>query len=109
MALALICVLVATIVAASPQHGNAPAPTGHPMDTWTGEVTSTNDETREITLTYKDALHSRTEMFVGVLPEGFELPLQQEGEEKVKPSKFPNGTCLTVYYRRRRRRSTETK
>jgi hypothetical protein len=56
------------------QLGTAPNdydPPGYSGNTWSGEVTSRNDETREITLTY--AKGSKTDIFTGVLQEGYKV------------------------------------
>ncbi len=47
--------LITFCVSVFGQHGSAPDgyyPPGYSGDTWTGEVVSTDDTTREITLTY---------------------------------------------------------
>jgi hypothetical protein len=71
------------------QHGSAGEGyfhIGYAGDTWSGEVTLTNDANREITLVYNG--RKKTETFVGVLRQGI----------TAKPSMFQAGTRLKVYY-----------
>lgn len=81
------------------QHGAAEAgyyPMGYAGDTWTGEVTSTDDTTREITLTYlrKD----KVETFTGVLEKGYKVRMKDGSYHELKPSDLHLGTRTTVYY-----------
>jgi hypothetical protein len=81
------------------QHGTAPNgyyPMGYSGDTWTGEVTSTNDATREVALIYADK--KKTETFVGVLQEGYKVKLKDGTLTELKVSTIPVGTRLRVYY-----------
>lgn len=71
----LLLLLGVAIVCAGPafgQKGSAEAgfyPRGYYGDTWTGVVTSTNEDTREFTLTYKKK--DKEETFTGVLPKEY--------------------------------------
>ena len=63
--------LVLWVVAAKAQHGTAADgyfPVGYEGDTWTGAVTTTDDTTRTVNLTYSSK--KKTETFTGVLKEG---------------------------------------
>jgi hypothetical protein len=90
---------------AQAQQGSAEPgyyPMGFNGDTWTGVVSSTNDETREITLTYTK--HDKTQTFVGVLKEGYMLKLKDGTPHAVKVSEIPMGMRLKVYYMPRERK-----
>lgn len=92
------------------QHGTAPNdyyPSSYSGDTWSGEVTSTNDETREITLTYTKG--SKTETFTGVLQEGYKVKLKDGTPHELKPSEISKGTHLMVFYTQRTRKDGEKK
>ncbi len=81
------------------QHGTAPNgyyPMNYHGDTWTGAVTSVNDQTREITLAYTKG--DKTEAFTGVLKAGLKAKRTDGSEVELKPSDFPIGTRLVVYY-----------
>jgi hypothetical protein len=84
------------------QHGTAPNdyyPPGYSGDTWSGEVTSTNDETREITLTYTKG--TKTETFTGMLQEGYKVKLKDGTPHELKPSEISKGTHVMVFYRQK--------
>lgn len=68
---------------------------GH-QDTWTGEVASTDDSSRTITLTCLS--HGKTESFSGTLPEGYKVRMSNGAIQELKPSQLPAGMRLTVYY-----------
>ena len=81
------------------QHGTAPDgyyPLGYSGDKWTGAVTSVNDDTREITLTYTKG--DKTETFTGVLKTGIKVKRRDGTETEWKPSDIPIGTRIAVYY-----------
>src|SRR5258708_16289147 len=81
------------------QHGTASSgyfPMGFSGDTWTGEVSTVNDATREITLVYNGK--KKTESFVGVLQEGYQAKLKDGTVAEVKLSLLHPGRRLRVYY-----------
>ena len=81
------------------QHGTASSgyfPPGYSGDTWTGTVTSTNNDTREITLTYTKG--DKTETFTGVLKTGLKATRRDGTQTEWKPSDIPIGTRVVVYY-----------
>jgi hypothetical protein len=81
------------------QHGTASSgyfPLGYAGDTWTGTVTSANDDTREITLTYTKG--DKTETFTGVLEKGLKATRRDATQTEWKPSDIPIGTRIVVYY-----------
>ena len=83
------------------QHGTAPTgyyPMGYNGDMWTGAVTAVNDDTREITLSYEDTKHKKTETFVGVLEDGYEVTTRDGQKHELKVSEIPLGTHLIVLY-----------
>jgi hypothetical protein len=87
------------------QHGTAPAgyyPFGYSGDTWTGEVSSVNDETREITLTHKKG--DKTQTFTGVLVDGYTVKMKDGTDHVLKPSDLPKGTEVTVFYMSKRKK-----
>jgi 3D (Asp-Asp-Asp) domain-containing protein len=96
--LAVTVVLLLT-TAVWPQHGSAPPgyyPPTYSGDTWTGTVSAVDDQMREITLTYTK--NSKTQTFTGVLKAGLKGKRQDGTEIEVKPSDFPIGSRLLVYY-----------
>jgi hypothetical protein len=87
------------------QHGTAPNgyyPVGYSMDTWTGEVVSTNDAAREITLTYTNGKKSET--FIGVLKDNFQVKMKDGSMKELNPSGIPKGTRITVFYQPKTRK-----
>ena len=81
------------------QHGTAPGgyyPTGYAGDTWTGEVVSTDDTTREITLSYKT--EKKSETFTGVLIDNFHVKMKDGSTKELKPSEIPKAARIIVYY-----------
>jgi len=84
---------------AQAQHGSAGSgyfPQGYSGDTWTGTVTGTNDDTREITLTYTKG--EKTEIFTGLLKTGLKATRRDGTPTEWKPSDIPVGTRIVVYY-----------
>src|SRR5215472_9958424 len=73
-------------------------PLGYNGTTWTGQVTAVNDGTREITLTYTNKKGDKTETFIGVLKAGLDARMADGSSREIKPSDFPIGTRITVYY-----------
>lgn len=79
-------------------------PLGYRGSTFTGTVTSTNDDTREITLKYTDPKKGKAEIFVGVLEEGYTLEGKDGTLHQLKPSKIRPGARIKVYYMRKKKR-----
>jgi len=115
----LTTVLLMTFcIAVFGQHGTAPNgyyPPGYSMDTWTGEVVSTNDTTREITLTYTNGKKSET--FTGVLKDNFQVKmkdgsmkeLNRHRPESPNPSGIPKSARITVFYQAKTRKVDSNK
>lgn len=104
------CLLLILISRSLAQHGAAPDgyyPPGYSGDTWSGEVTSTNDDTREITLTYTKG--AKTETFTGVLQEGYKVKLKDGTLHELKPSVITKGTYLMVFYMQKTRKEGDKK
>src|SRR5208283_3815083 len=81
------------------QHGSAPNgyyPSGYSGDIWTGEVVSTDDATREITLTYTNG--KKTETFAGVLIDNYQVKTKDGSMKELKPSGIPKGARIVVFY-----------
>ena len=70
-------------------------PMGYAGDTWTGEVTAINEDTREFTLTYRKSDKEQT--FVGVLPKGYTVKMKDGSNHEVSMSEL-NGMRLKAYY-----------
>ncbi len=90
-ALTLLC------LPAYAQHNEDPSffYPGFHGDTWTGEVTALNPDTREITITNKKG--DKTETFTGVAEKG--MRIYQNGVPKeLDFSKLQTGMRLTLYY-----------
>jgi hypothetical protein len=93
--LALIVVCASIAVA---QKGTAEPdyyPSGYSGDTWTGVVTSANEDTREFTLTYKRGEKEQT--FIGVLPKGYTVKMKDGSNHEVKVNELM-GMRLKAYY-----------
>jgi hypothetical protein len=80
------------------QHGTAEP--GHYVsgfngDTWTGEVTAVNEDSREFTLTYTKG--SNTQTFVGVLPQSFTVEMKDGRDYRMKMTELM-GMRLKAYY-----------
>jgi DNA-binding beta-propeller fold protein YncE len=130
--LTLISLLLAT--AALAQKGSAGAgyyPLGYVGDTWTGEVTATDEDKREITLTFKK--DDKTQTFVAFIPNtGVGWMTDEQGDrviaiypEDKKDSKSENktpkpepahlnladlmGRRITVYYMHREKKVNDQK
>jgi hypothetical protein len=65
-------------------------------DSWTGEITSTNDTTSEIALQFNNK--GKIETFVGVLGEGYRVKMKDGSIRELKPSLIPTGTRIRVFY-----------
>ena len=70
-------------------------------DAWTGEVTATDDNNREITIQYEEK--GKKETFTGVLTEGYQVKLQDGSSRALKVSEIPKGTRIRVFYKRKER------
>ena len=96
--LLVIAVVFAFAGASADQKGTA-EPDYYPMnyadETWTGEVTSANEATREFTLTYKRKDKDKT--FVGVLPIGYKVRMRDGTEHEVKLEQL-TGMRPKAYY-----------
>ena len=92
-----VCLLLPVLAHA--QHGTAESgywPMGFVGDTWTGVVSTTNEETREITLTFTKG--DKTQTFTGVLQDGYKVTPRDGSPHVLKVSEVPLGTRLKVYY-----------
>lgn len=81
------------------QHGSAPngyCPMGYAGDTWTGEIVSTDDTTREITLVYKS--EKKSETFTAVLKDNFQVKMKDGSMKELKPSGISKRARITVFY-----------
>ncbi len=87
------------------QHGTAPAgyyPLGYNGDTWTGEVVSADDSTREITLTYTG--EKKSETFTGLLKDNYQVKMKDGSMKELKPSGIPKGARIMVFYQPKTRK-----
>jgi hypothetical protein len=66
-------------------------------DAWTGEVISTSDATREITLRHPDK--NKMETFVGILEEGYKVKMQDGSLRELKVSEMTPGVRIRVFYK----------
>jgi hypothetical protein len=92
----LVLLTLAGIAAA--QKGTAEPgfyPSGFHGDTWTGEVTAADEDTREFTLTYKSGDKEKT--FVGILPPGFTVKLKDRSNHRIEMKELL-GVRLKAYY-----------
>jgi hypothetical protein len=81
-------------------------PQGYSGDTWSGEVTSVNEETREFTLTYKKGDQEQT--FVGVLPKEYTVRMNDGSDQKVKMADLM-GLRVKAYYRTKSKKVNDQK
>lgn len=70
-------------------------------DTWIGEVESTNEATREITLRPKD--QNKTERFVCVLEEGYQVKLKDGTSRELRMSELKPGLRVRVFFKSKTR------
>ena len=70
-------------------------PSNYAGETWTGEVTLANDDTRELTLSYKKG--AKEQKFVGILPKGYTVKMKDGTKYEVKMSDLM-GMRVKVYY-----------
>lgn len=67
-------------------------------DVFTGQVVTTNEASREITLQY--AGKDKTETFVGALKEDYQIKMEDGTAHELKVSELKPGTRVRVYYKR---------
>jgi hypothetical protein len=99
------CILLALAGLLHAQHGeagNGYFPIGYAGDTWTGEVSAVNDDTREITLVYNGA--GKSETFVGVLQPGYKAKLKDGSLAEVTVSLIHIGRRMRVFYMAKERK-----
>ena len=65
-------------------------------DAWRGMVESTNEATREITIVNPD---KKTEKFVGVLKDGYQVTLKDGTSRELKVSELKPGLNVRVFYK----------
>jgi len=98
--LGMMAVFFLVRVEVKAQHGtagNGYYPPGYEGDTWSGDVTATDDTTRMVTLTYSNK--KKTETFTGVLQEGCCKVKMSDGTiQELKPSQLSPGRRIMVYY-----------
>lgn len=96
--LAVIALLFVCAGISMAQKGTAESdyyPQGYSGDTWTGEVTSVNEDTREFTLTYKRGDKEQT--FVGELPKGYTVKMKDGSDYELKMADLM-GMRVKAYY-----------
>ena len=95
VAIGMILILAYTGLA---QKGTAEPdyyPPNYAGETWTGQVTAVDENTREFTLTYKKK--DKDETFVGVLPKGYTVKLKDGKDHEVKLAEMM-GMRVKAYY-----------
>ncbi len=105
LVLAITCVIGLSLCAmnagAVPQHGTAKDgyyPPGYAGDTFTGVVTAADDASRSITLTYTNPKNDKPETLTASFKTDFKARMSDGTVHPVKPSDFPLGTNLKIYY-----------
>lgn len=86
---------------ASGQRGTAESgyyPLNYAGAVFVGNLTSANDETREITLTYTNPANGETETFGGILEEGYMIRGKDDHLRELRPSNLKMGARIKVYY-----------
>ena len=96
----LFFILLVVACTAKAQHGTAGSgyfPQGYNGDTWTGNVTATDDATRSITLVYSNK--GKTETFTGTLKAPCCKVKMVDGSMKdLKVSEISLGRRMIVFY-----------
>lgn len=64
-----------------------------------GVVVSSNETTREITITYTDTAKNQTETFVGVLKQGYLIKLRDGTQRELQMSEIKPGARVRVLYK----------
>ena len=67
--------------------------------TFSGDVVSSNETTREITITYTDKDNNKTETFVGVLKPGYQIKLRDGTVRELQMSDVKPGVRIKVLYK----------
>ena len=96
-ALSLTLLLLCTGISVA-QHGTAEPdyyPSGFNGDTWSGEVTAADEDTREFTLTYTKGENTKT--FVGILAKGYTVKMKDGKDYEIKMSELM-GMRIKAYY-----------
>lgn len=90
--------VMAILSLASPQYAQKRSSTiiGN---TFAGQVVSSNETTREITITYTDKDKNKTETFVGVLKPGYQVRLHDGTTRDLEMSEIKPGVRLRVVYK----------
>ncbi len=98
MKLMIVSVLILSAAFAVGQRGTESGfgPIGWSGDIFTGVLTGADDGTRELTLTYMKG--DKTETFTGTLQPGYKIAFEDGSVREVKPSEFPTGSKMTVYF-----------
>jgi VWFA-related protein len=71
-------------------------PPDYESDSWAGEVATTDDAARTITLTFMDG--RETETFTGTLRKNFKVKMSDGTTQELKPSQLAPGRWITVFY-----------
>ena len=94
----VLLAIVAALSLASPQYAQKRSSTLF-GNTFAGEVVSSNETTREITITYTDKDNNKTETFVGVLKPGYQLKLRDGTLRDLQMSDLKPGVRVRVLYK----------
>lgn len=95
---AAIAVILMAVVVSTAQRTTAEPdyyPMGYAGDAWTGEVTASDEATREFTLTYKKGDKAQT--FTGILSKGYSVKMKDGSARELKMSDLL-GKSVKVYY-----------
>lgn len=91
-----VCFAAVACLAQHGSAGNGYFPLGYGGDTWKGNVTAVNADTREITLTAKTERGEET--FTGVLRPGYTRTMNDGKKHEIQMKDIPIGSYLLVYY-----------
>jgi hypothetical protein len=101
MSIVVLALLAAGQASLWAQHGNAGNgyyPPNYAGDTFIGKVTSVDDSSGRVTLTYSDSAHNKAETFVGSIASDYIASWKDGTKHPLKPSDLPIGTKIKVYY-----------
>jgi hypothetical protein len=94
----LIGIVILSVGSSLAQKGTAEPdyyPQNYSGDTWTGVVTSVNEDTRELTLIYKKK--DKEETFIGVLPKEYTHKMADGKYQQIKLADLM-GMTIRAYY-----------
>ncbi|HEV2315020.1 MAG TPA: hypothetical protein VGR94_06925 [Candidatus Acidoferrales bacterium] len=97
----LVTLLLGIAGSAFAQHGtagNGYYPPGYTGNTWTGQVVSANEQTREITLSYTNPKNGKSQTFIGIPADGYLVHEHEGATRPLRMSDIHVGSTIKVWY-----------